>query len=130
MNVSDKTQGNEKATKDLTLYCRQPDLLLEPLDNRKMLKAKAKCILSAAEAKLVCSWVKELKIPDDYSSNLARCADVDKERMHMMKNHDCHVFMECVLPIAFNSLSMHVLNPFIEVSNFFRRFMLCNVEGG
>ena len=37
-----------------------------------------------------------------------------------MKSHDCHIFMECLLPIAFHSLPMHVLNPLIEVSHFFK----------
>jgi len=37
-----------------------------------------------------------------------------------MKSHDGHVFMECLLPIAFSSLSPHVLNPLIEISHFFK----------
>jgi len=57
---------------------------------------------------------------DGYSSNLARCANVDKGTMHGMKSHDCHVFMECLLPIAFSSLLPHVLNPLIEISHFFK----------
>ena len=124
MNVSDNTKDNEKARKDLTLYCRRLDLLLEPLGNGKMLKPKEKYTLTAEEAKLVCSWIKELKMPDGYSSNLARCADVHKERMHGMKSHDCHVFTKCLLPIAFSSLLMHVLNPLIKVFHFFKDFFL------
>jgi len=42
--------------------------------------------------------------------------------MHGMKSHDCHVFMECLLPIAFSSLPPHVLNPLIEISHFFKDF--------
>jgi len=30
------------------------------------------------------------------------------------------VFMECLLPIVFSSLSPHVLNPLIEISHFFK----------
>jgi len=37
-----------------------------------------------------------------------------------MKSHDCHVLMECLLPIAFSSLPTHVLNPITEISLFFR----------
>jgi len=43
-------------------------------------------------------------MPDGYASNIARCANPDKGSMHGMKSHDCHVFMECSLPIAFQSL--------------------------
>jgi len=59
-------------------------------------------------------------MPDGYSSNLARCANIDKGTMHGMKSHDCHVFMEFLLPIAFISLSSRVLNPFTEISHFFK----------
>jgi len=59
-------------------------------------------------------------MPDGFSSNLARCADVNKGRVLGMKSHDCHVFMECLLPIAFSSLPTHVRNPIIEVSHFFK----------
>ncbi|KAK2429738.1 hypothetical protein QL285_028152 [Trifolium repens] len=37
---------------------------------------------------------------DGYSSNLARCAIVDNGRMRGMKSHDCHVFLQSLLPIA------------------------------
>jgi len=57
---------------------------------------------------------------DGYSLNLAICVDVEKGRIHKVKNHDCHVFMECLLPIAFSTLPMHALNPLTEISNFFK----------
>ncbi|CAK8530741.1 unnamed protein product [Lathyrus sativus] len=59
-------------------------------------------------------------MPDGYSSNLARCADAKTRKLHGMKSHDCHVFMEQLLPIAFSSLPKHVLNPLIEISQFFK----------
>ncbi|PNX62077.1 hypothetical protein L195_g052788, partial [Trifolium pratense] len=92
--------------------------------NGKVLKPRANYTLSVDEAKSVCRWVKELKMPDGYSSNLARCADVDNGRMRGMKSHDCHVFLQSLLPIAFSSLPQHVLNPLVEVSQFFKN--LCS----
>jgi len=59
-------------------------------------------------------------MPDGYSSNLVRCANIEKGSIHDMKSHDCHVYMETLLPIAFNSFPMHVLNPLIEISHFFK----------
>jgi len=37
-----------------------------------------------------------------------------------MKSHDCHVFIECLLPITFSILPSHVLNPLIKISHFFK----------
>jgi len=120
MNVVGKTKDNDKVRKDLALYCRRRDLELKAQGNGKMVKPKANFTLSTTEVKQVCCWIKELRMPDGYSSNLARCVDVEKGRIHGMKSHDCHVFMETLLPIAFSSLPIHVLNPLIEINHFFK----------
>ena len=98
MDVKGKTKDNDKARKDLTLHCRRPDLELKLQANGNILKPKANYTLSTGESKLVYQWIKELCMPDGYSSNLARCVDVDKGKMLGMKSHDCHIFMECLLP--------------------------------
>ncbi|GAU32074.1 hypothetical protein TSUD_53420 [Trifolium subterraneum] len=85
MNVSGKTKDNEKARLDLPLHCNRPEMELQ-----------------------------QLRMPDGYSSNLARGADVNKGRLRGMKSHDSHVLMERLLPIAFCSLPNNVLNPLTE----------------
>ena len=130
MNVSGKKKYNEKTKMELALYCRWKDLELKQGANGKFLKPKANQTLPADQIKLVCQWIKELRMSDGYSSNQARWDNVDKGTMHGMKSHDCHVFMECLLPIAFSSLPSHVLNPLIEISHFFQRFVFYNFDGG
>jgi len=120
MNVTRKTKDNEKARRDLQLYCKRKDLELKVQDNGKILKPKANYTLTPDEAKAVCQWIKELKMLDGYSSNLARCADVEKGRICGMKSHDFHVFMESLLPTAFSVLPIHVLNPLTEISHLFK----------
>jgi len=119
MNVSGKTKDNDKVRRDITLYCWRRDLELQSYTNEKLLKPKANYTLTKDEAKIVCHWIKELRMLNGYSSNLARCADTEKGSIQDMKSHDCHVFMETLLPIVFSSLPMHVLNPLIEISYFF-----------
>ena len=89
---------------NLALYFRQKDLELKSEDNGKLLKPKANYTLIADQTKLVCQWVKELRILDGYSSNLVRCVNVDKGTKHGMKSHDCHVFIECMLPLLLRSI--------------------------
>ena len=62
---------------------------------------KANYTSTPQQIKLVCQWMKELRMPDGYSLNFTRSVDVEKERVHGMKGH---VFIECPLPIAFSSL--------------------------
>ena len=120
MNVSGKTKDNEKARMDLPQHCKRPDMELKILPNGKYLKPKAVYSLTSNEAKSICQWLKELRMPYGYSSNLSRCADVNTGRLRGMKSHDSHVLMERLLPIAFSSLPNHVINPLIEISQFFR----------
>lgn len=39
-------------------------------------------------------------MPGGYASNLSRCVNMKELKMSGMKNHDYHVFMEKLLPIA------------------------------
>ncbi|XP_058776694.1 uncharacterized protein LOC131651025 [Vicia villosa] len=117
---NEKTKDNEKARKDMELLCNRKELELKPRPNGKLLKPKACYTLTPQEAKAVCRWLNELRMPDGYSSNLARCADANTGKLHGMKSHDCHIFMERLLPIAFSSLPKNVLNPLTEIGQFFK----------
>ena len=39
-----------------------------------------------------------------YASNMGRCVDMKKHKLFGMKGHDCHVFMQRLIPIAFREL--------------------------
>ncbi|WVZ08825.1 hypothetical protein V8G54_022171 [Vigna mungo] len=120
MNVVGKTKDNDKARMNLALYCRRKDLELKSHNNGKMYKPKTNYTLSADQTKQVCHWVKDLRMPDEYSFNFSRRVDVNRGKLIGMKSHDCHVVMECLLPIAFSSLLAHVRNPITKISHFFR----------
>lgn len=95
---------------------------MKPQSNGKLFKPKATNSLTSQEAKAFFRWLNELRIPSDYASNLARCADINTRKLHGMKSHDCHVFMERLLPITSSSLPKHMLNPLTEISQFVRYF--------
>ena len=66
-------------------------------------------------------WLKTLRFPDGYVSNLARNIDMAKHQIFGMKSHDFHVFMERLIPIAFGELlPAKVWEAQTEVSLFFR----------
>ena len=60
--------------------------------------------LDKPSKQILCEWVKNLKFPDDYSSNMVRCVEMKKHKLFGMKTHDCHVFMQRLIPIAFREL--------------------------
>ena len=52
---------------------------------------------------------------------MARCVDMSNQRLFGMKSHDCHIFMQRLLPIAFRELlPEHVWQPLTELSLFFK----------
>lgn len=126
MDNKERTKDNPKARQDLPLYCKRRELQLVPLPNGKLAKPKANFALTLEQKRHVCEWVTDLKMPDGYASNLSRCVDTKHGTLFGMKSHDCHVFMERLLPIAFSALPEIVWKPLVELSQFFRD--LCSTE--
>jgi len=54
-------------------------------------------------------------MPDGYCSNLRNIVDPNDTNFKNIKSHNCHVFMETLLPIAFGVLPDDVLKPLIEI---------------
>jgi len=120
MDVKCKTKDNEKERLDVVELYLQGDLELVQLHNGKLAKPEANYTFSSKDAKSIYKWISELKMPNGYASNIARCANPDKESMHGIKSHDCHVFMKCLLPITFRSLPDFVWSALAELSRFFK----------
>ncbi|XP_058774870.1 uncharacterized protein LOC131649136 isoform X2 [Vicia villosa] len=120
MNNKEKTKDNENARLDLEKYCHRKELLLKKKPNGNYMKPKAKYCLTNEQKIDVCEWVKGLKMPDGYASNLGRCVDSKQKKLFGMKSHDCHIFMECLLPIAFSALPEPIWKTLTELSQFFR----------
>ena len=126
MDNKDRIKDNERARIDMAEICRRPGLQLEPLGNGRYVKPKATYCLTKLQRQDVCEWVQGLKMPDGYASNIARCVDLANARLFDMKSHDCHVLMQRLVPIALAALPKNVLNPIIELSQFF--WDLCSTE--
>jgi len=117
---SDRTKDNHKARLDLAEFCRRPDLNLVPLGEGRWAKPKGSYVLTLEQRQNVCKWLQDLRMPDGHASNLSRCVNVAQGKLHGMKSHDCHIFMECLLPVALRELSDHVWKPLTELSQYFR----------
>ncbi|XP_021279209.1 uncharacterized protein LOC110412894 [Herrania umbratica] len=126
MDVKGKTKDNLKARQNLNMYCKRPELELVE-HNGKILKPKASYSLSKEERKIVCAWVKQLRLPDSFASNISHCVNEIDCKFYGMKSHDCHVFFQRLLPIVFRDMAPHsVWDAIIEISHFF--IDLCSIE--
>ncbi|XP_055961025.1 uncharacterized protein LOC130015269 [Mercurialis annua] len=118
LNVPGKTKDHAKSREELNDICNRPDLAFNPSTGQY---PKAIYALDKNAKQALLEWVKELKFPDGHVSNLGRCVDLKKLKMNGMKSHDCHVFMQRLLPIAFREfLHPSVWEPITELSIFFK----------
>jgi Transposase family tnp2/Domain of unknown function (DUF4218)/Transposase-associated domain len=117
MNVKGKTKDTSKSRDELGEYCHRPELHADASGKYP----KASYTLDKPSKVALCEWVKDLKFPDGYASNLGRCVDMKGLRLYGMKSHDCHVFMQRLIPIAFRELLPHsVWKALTELSLFFK----------
>ncbi|PKU70033.1 hypothetical protein MA16_Dca014479 [Dendrobium catenatum] len=87
---------------DLKEIYNRKSLELRDAGNGKFFKPKAPFTLTLEQRRSVYEWVKSLRVPDGYSSNLSRCIDVRTGRLFGMKSHDYHIFIQCLLPTTFS----------------------------
>ncbi|KAL0367675.1 UNVERIFIED_CONTAM: hypothetical protein Sradi_3657600 [Sesamum radiatum] len=123
MDIKGKTKDNLNARKDLKNICNRPELEVD--ERRPNAMPKAAYTLTKEQKKKICEWVRSLRFPDGYASNIARCVDIANLRVHGMKSHDCHVFMQKLIPVAFRELLPEfVWSALTEVSLLFQ--VLCS----
>ncbi|CAL8112801.1 unnamed protein product [Prunus armeniaca] len=92
-------RDNDKARRDLAFFF----FSMKPNDKKDFLK-----------------FVSSVKFPDRYASNIARCLNVDGGKFAGLKSHDCHVFMQCLLPVGIRHLlPKDVVKPIMWLNIFF-----------
>lgn len=101
LNVQGKTKDDIKSRLDLKEYCNRKELHLTS-DG----KAPVPIFRLQADAKKTfLQWLKEdVKFSDGYASSISGCVDLSGGKLTGMKSHDCHVFMQRLLPVAFAEL--------------------------
>ena len=126
MNIEGKSKDNVNARLDLKhMGIRQA---LHPIQKGNKLVIPTACYtLSSNEKKLLCKFLKEIKVPDGYASNISRCVKLNEHKIIGLKSHDCHVLLERLLPIALRGLlTKDASDVLIKLCTFFKE-MCCRV---
>ena len=50
------------------------------------------------------SGVKQIKFTNGYAFNISCCINIDEGKIYGTKSHDCHVFMQRLIPLAFRDM--------------------------
>ncbi|XP_068495089.1 uncharacterized protein [Phaseolus vulgaris] len=118
LNDPKKSKDNLKARKVL----KEMGIRKELWPNDKGRFRPSVFSLSKTKKKTFLRTLKKAKMPDGYSSNIARCVDLKGGKIFGLKSHDCHILMEQLLPIAIrNVLPNNVTAVIVEMCSFFRQ---------
>ncbi|XP_073224821.1 uncharacterized protein [Cicer arietinum] len=122
LNDSTKSKDHLNARKDLKAMGIRPDLW--PNENGRI--SPAVFTLTTKGKKRFLTTLKNITVPDGYSSNISRCIDMENLKLNgMLKSHDCHILMEQLLPLAIRAtLPDDVSAIMIEFCSLFRQ--LCS----
>ena len=99
-NVKDKSKDTIQSRLDISKFCDRPHLHVDgdcqaPFPPYTLDEAGKFVLLECVKS--------AVKFPDDYASDLANCVDIENNKFSGMKSHDCHVFMEQLLPFIFQN---------------------------
>ena len=69
-------------------------------DRNKLMKPAAEYTFSEANRRKFYRFVRLVKFPDGFASNLSKTVASNDSRIIGLKSHDCHVIMQRLLPIG------------------------------
>nr|XP_016473713.1 PREDICTED: uncharacterized protein LOC107795561 [Nicotiana tabacum] len=119
LNVKGKTKDTIKARLDLQAKNIRKEL--HPIKNGEKYELPTTYYtLSPYEKNIFLRFLKNLKVPDGYSSNISQCVNTEDCKISGIKSHDCHVLLQHLLLLAIRGmLCKSVCEPLLELSLFF-----------
>ncbi|CAL8988565.1 unnamed protein product [Prunus brigantina] len=119
LDIEGKTKDTIKARLDLERMGIRRGLWMNR-DSDKARRDLAFFSMKPNDKKEFLQFVSSVKFPDGYASNIARCVNVDGGKFTGLKSHDCHVFMQRLLPVGIRHLLPEdVVKPIMLLSRFF-----------
>ncbi|KAL3358884.1 hypothetical protein AABB24_015793 [Solanum stoloniferum] len=121
LNIDRKTKDTEKAREDLKDMNIRKELWLQH-DDSSYTMPSACYNMSEKEKRKFGEFLKCVKFPDGYASNISRCVSADGVKLAKLKSHDYHVLLQRLLPIAIRGFgNKDVSLALIELGHFFQR---------
>ncbi|XP_059302828.1 uncharacterized protein LOC132054886 [Lycium ferocissimum] len=121
LNIDGKTKDTYKARQDLKDMNIRKELWLQH-DGSSCTMPAACYTMSKKEKKKFWAFVKDVKFPDGYASNISGCVSEDDGQISRLKSHDYHVLLQRVLPIAIRGFeNKNVSSSLIDLGDFFQR---------
>ena len=124
----EKSKDTDNARRDLKKLKIRPELHLYEEGN-KLMKPHAPFTLTTEERRKFCQFIKTVKFPDGFASNLAKNVLDNDSKIIGLKSHDCHVIIQRLLVAGVRSfLNKDISITITEFCNFFKLICSCTLN--
>ena len=124
LNILGKTKDTAKARLDLKDLGIKKELQFRD-DGESCEMPHARYTLSTRNKKAFCDFLRKVKFPDGFASNISRCVNAEGTKVQGLKTHDCHILLQRILPAAMRGfLDNDIYEAIAELGKFFRE--LCS----
>ncbi|KAI3763957.1 hypothetical protein L2E82_13955 [Cichorium intybus] len=122
--MNDKTKDTSNARSDLEkLNIRRPQWLHKR--GNKFFRPQAKYSFTNKDRELFCQFVKDIKLPDGFGSNISSKVSDNNKNITALKSHDYHIIMQRLMPIGVRGfLNKDTYTPIVDLCMFFKQ--LCS----
>jgi hypothetical protein len=121
-DVTDFSKDFVNARKDLAALCNRSSLEHKTNGKENLKRSRAPYCLKPAERKEILRWLKKLKFPDRYASNIKCVVNVSTSKLNGLKSHDYHIIIERLMPIMFYGyFNADMWKIFAEPNYFYRQ---------
>jgi len=103
LNIKGKTKDHVNSRKDLVELGLRLELQPEAHGQRTYLPPACHT-LSKLEKRSFCDSLREMKVPQGYSSNIKSLVSMKDLKLVGLKSHDCHVPVQQLLPVAIRGI--------------------------
>ena len=125
LNIIGKTKDTVKARLALKDLGIKEELQLRE-DGASCEMPHARYTLSVGKKKAFCDFIREVKFPDGFASNISRCVNAEGTKVQGLKTHDCHILLQRILPAAMRGLlDNDIYEAIAELGKFFKE--LCSI---
>src|SRR5436190_9563216 len=119
-----KSKDGVNARQDLVRMNIRADLHPKKIGERWVMPA-SKVTMSKDEMQQFCEFIKSVKSPDGYSSNISNNVLVKERKLQNLKTHDNHILLHQLIPVALRgNINKSAAKVLIEFSAFFNK--LCS----
>ena len=121
LSIDGKSKDNMNSRLDLEAMGIRDQLHPIERENRVMLSV-ACYSLTSNENKEFCKFLKKVKVPNGYASNISQSIQVNERKIFGLKSHDCHVLMKQLFPLTIHGVPhKNFCAAIVELCSFFKQ---------